>query len=209
MEYNQVLRLLIGTRIGERISAVQNLYSKLDKAQKVFTEKFCIHCKEGCGTCCEHFNPDITTAEAEYIAMGLIFQGNDKEVLDSLHSSDPDQGFCPLYRKDNPFHCSIYNLRPLICRLFGASVVHDKNGDPVVRNCKWNDGATVPSSDELRSNSDALVVMSDYGMQLEEMQPEDTSTYPLAEAVERAIYKIRFMMQLDDDHQPEPEPNAS
>ena len=49
--------------------------------------------------------------------------------------------------------------------------------------------------------------MGSYGMQMEALQPEDTATYPLLEALERAICKIRFFIQIESD--PEPEPNAS
>ncbi len=206
MDYDQVLRLLIGTRMGERLASIQQLYSRLDHEQARFKEHFCINCKEGCGTCCEHFNPDITTLEADYIAVGLIYAGRDEEVLRQLHEH-AGWDHCPLYRPDNPFHCSIYALRPLVCRLFGASAVKDKNGKPTFRNCRWNEHTHELSTEELESAPDSLVLMGDYGLQLDELQIEDTATYPLSEAIERSIYKIRFLIQLESD--PEPEPNAS
>lgn len=199
MQYEQALSILSGTQIGSRLAAINDIYSQLDTAQQNFTNKFCIHCKDGCGSCCQHFNPDITIAEAQYIAMGLIFDGTDQQIQHTLKSASPTQTFCPLYRPDNPFHCSIYHLRPLICRLFGASVIHDKNGDPAIRACKWNPYATMPSPATLKHNPQDLIFMSDYGIQLAELQPEDTSTYPLTEAVDQALSKIRFLMLLSSN----------
>ena len=207
MQLDQVLRILLGTSVGSHLCAIQSLYSKLDQAQRQFTKEMNIHCPEGCGECCENFFPDITNAEAEYLAMGVLLEQREDEVLKKLHSPENDHRSCPLYRKDNPYHCSVYGVRPLICRLFGASVVLDKNAKPSFRDCKWKaEKRTIPS-EELEKNRENLVVMGDYGMQLEELQVEDTATYPLDEALERAIYKIKFLLQLEDD--PEPEPNAS
>ena len=207
MEYDQVLRLLIGTRIGERLSSIQKLYADLDRAQKKFTDIFNVHCKEGCGSCCEHFYPDITNLEAEYMAFGLIFQEKDQEVLDMIRSIKEEPSSCPLYKKDSAYHCTVYGVRPLVCRLFGASVANNKEGRPVLRNCKWNPNVWNISTDELEKHEEDLVTMGSYGTQMEALQPEDTATYPLLEALERAICKIRFFIQIESD--PEPEPNAS
>ncbi len=207
MEYDQVLRLLIGTRIGERLSSIQRLYADLEHQQKRFTDTFNIHCKEGCGTCCEHFYPDITNLEAEYMAFGLIFQEKDQEVLDMIHSIKEEPKSCPLYRKDSAYHCTIYGIRPLICRLFGASASSGKDNRPVFANCRWNTGTHSITTEDLESHSDDVVTMGQYGTQMEALQPEDTATYPFLEALERAIYKIRYFIQIESD--PEPEPNAS
>lgn len=207
MEYDQILRLLIGTRLGERLSSIQKLFSQLETAQKRFQEVFCIGCTEGCGSCCEHFYPNITNLEAEYMALGLMFEGRDQQILDMIHITDKEPSSCPLYRKDTPYHCSCYAIRPLVCRLFGMAVSKDKEGRPAFRNCRWNERKIEISKENLELNRKVLVTMSDYGMELEYLQPGDPKTYPLLEALERAIYKIRFLIHMESD--PEPEPNAS
>ncbi len=206
MQLDQVLGIILGTSIGARLGALQKLYSRLDREQKAFTKELCIHCTDGCGKCCENYYPYITTAEAEYLAMGILFEEREEEVLKKLHSAQNDRKSCPLYRKDNPYHCSVYGVRPLICRLFGASATLYKNSKPVFRDCKWKDDKRQIATQELEKASN-LVIMGEYGVQLDEIQIEDTENYPLDEALERAIYKIKFLLQLDDD--PEPEPKAS
>ena len=206
MEFDQVLRLLIGTRIGERLSSIQKLYADLESAQKKFSEIFNIHCKEGCGSCCEHFYPYITNLEADYMAFGLIFQGKDQEVLNKIRSIKEEPQSCPMFIKDSPYHCIAYGVRPLLCRLFGTSAAKDKAGKPVFRNCRWKEEPEI-SPDELESKKESLVTVDTYGIQMEELQPEDPATYPMLEALERAICKIRFLIDIESD--PEPEPNAS
>ena len=44
---------------------------------------------------------------------------------------------CPLFNPDSPYHCSIYNGRAFICRLFGASSFRSRNGDKTWRPCKF------------------------------------------------------------------------
>lgn len=207
MQYDEVLRILLGTSTGVRLGEVQSLYSDLERAQRRFAKTYDISCPQGCGTCCEHFFPDITMAEAEYLAMGILFEGREDEVLEKLHSIK-DRSFCPLYRKDSPYHCTVYGVRPLICRLFGFSAVRDKNGHPAFGDCKWNTKKLNLRSDDLEKHSDDLAIMGDFGMAIEEIQPEDPATYPLDEALEKAILKIKFLLMLNNDD-PEPAPNAS
>ncbi len=207
MQLDQVLGILLGTSVGTHLCEIQRLYSQLDHTQRDFCNKLDIHCPSGCGKCCENFFPYITTAEAEYLAMGILFEQREEEVLKKLHSAENDHSSCPLYRKDNPYHCSVYGVRPLICRLFGAAAVRDKDGRPSFRDCKYKEQKQMLSAEKLESTGENLVIMGDYGMQLEELQTEDPDTYPLDEALERAIYKIKFLLQLDGN--PEPEPNAS
>ena len=126
MENDKILKELGGTNLAERLDIMKKLYEKLESAQNLFQEKFRIHCKEGCGTCCEHFNPDITPLESDYLAYGLILEGRDSDVLKLLHSESENPGGCPLYRKNSVFHCSVYKWRPMICRLFGASAVQPR-----------------------------------------------------------------------------------
>ncbi|MGP1507433.1 MAG: YkgJ family cysteine cluster protein [Sphaerochaeta sp.] len=210
MENDKILKELEGTNLAERLDIMKKLYEKLESAQNLFQEKFRIHCKEGCGTCCEHFNPDITPLESDYLAYGLILEGRDSDVLKLLHSESENPGGCPLYRKNSVFHCSVYKWRPMICRLFGASAVTAKDGHAAFRNCKWNTGTKEVSSSALEKNRDSVVIMGDYGRELNENQPGETDTLPLAQALENSIYKIRFLLMLKSyDETPAPEPQAS
>lgn len=131
------LKKLDNTLIKERIDKIIELYDKLEKKQKKFCETFNIHCISGCGECCKHFTPDITEAEALFLAYGLIKDGLDSEVLKTLELNK-NSSSCPLYNNDSIFHCSVYKYRPLVCRLFSSAATCDKNENIVYRKCKYN-----------------------------------------------------------------------
>ena len=135
---DEILKKLSDTSLYEKIKKIRNIYNRLEKKQISFCNEFNIHCKEGCGECCEHFTPDITEIEALFLAYGLIKENKDQDIINLLDSKEESDNYCPLYNKDSVYHCSVYKWRPLICRLFGASASKDKNGNPTFRKCKWN-----------------------------------------------------------------------
>ncbi|MBW1982404.1 MAG: YkgJ family cysteine cluster protein [Deltaproteobacteria bacterium] len=69
-------------------------------------------CTPGCHECCRSFGvPSQTKAEAERIKQFLLERGRKPQ---------PAQGTtCPYLTEEG---CSIYPVRPLICRLYGTSV---------------------------------------------------------------------------------------
>lgn len=200
MQKDEILKKLDGTITEERIIQVMKLYDKLEKKQEKFCDKFDIHCCEGCGSCCEHFTPDINEVEALFLAYGLIKENRDQEVLELLHSKNMDEEhYCPLYRENNPFHCSVYKYRPLICRLFGASASHDKEGKCVFKKCKFNSIGHDVDDETFKKHKSALVLMSDYGETINQIAPNDLDRELLPYALEKAIDKIRFYLELKDD----------
>lgn len=42
-----------------------------------------------------------------------------------------EEGRCPFFDPNSKYHCTIYNGRASICRLFGASGFRDKFGNEV------------------------------------------------------------------------------
>ena len=117
-----------------------------------------------------------------------------------MSQTDHDNPPCPLYGIDNKeHHCTVYPYRPLICRLFGAAASKSKDGHPVFRNCKWNDnpGLEIPSH-VLEEHKEYLVVMSDYGMRLEEEEINDTDTSMIYDALLRAVNKVDLILELNE-----------
>lgn len=199
MEEDELLKILNKTRIKEELLEMRTLYEELTLKQEKFLNDVCLHCTDGCGKCCEHFVPDVTAFEADFLAFGIIAQGKEDYVIDLMNNYDQTTGVCPLYDFNNKHHCMVYKWRPLICRLFGASASSDKNGTPVFRNCKWNTNIhDISSSDLLKS--DNLVVMSDYGNKLEEYEVGATETELINVALPKAIDKIKLMLMYEQDN---------
>lgn len=218
MKADDLYAKLHGTELGDRINAINTIYEDLEKDQKRFCDTFNITCKSGCGSCCENFVPDMTRVEAEYMALGLASEDRHQEALDIAANWKPETQTCPLYRSDTPFHCSVYRWRPLVCRLFGASAVKGKDGKPQFRHCKWNQVALELSTQELEAKPEDVVLMSDYGMRLEQCIVADNQRELLPQALGRATFELDMILRYASgseegdggmDVPPESHPSAS
>ena len=205
MQYNrlgkhekEIYKELENTELLDRLKRIRKVYEKLEKKQQKFASTFNITCKDGCGTCCEHFNPNITEVEAEFLAYGLIVEGRDQEIYDALQVFDDNAEYCPLYNKYDIYkHCTVYKWRPLVCRLFGYAASLDKDGNPVYRTCKYNDRNCDVSTEVLKKNKSSLVIMKDYGMMIEEIDSKKNRSNLLKEELLRAIDKVNYMIELE------------
>ncbi|MCQ2428455.1 MAG: YkgJ family cysteine cluster protein, partial [Clostridia bacterium] len=191
----KILKALEGTSLGGELAAVLKLKDMLDEKQKLFCRAFDMKCPEGCGSCCEHFMPDVTPMESDDLALGIIAMGRAEEAFSKIDAYRPGDK-CFFYNPDNPYHCTVYRWRPLVCRLFGASASENKEGRPAFKRCKWNPGSPEPSSAELEAKPDALVLMGEYGLMLDECGTGNTERLLIPEALGRSIDKIKFMLDL-------------
>jgi len=77
-------------------------------------------------------------SEAAYMAAWLL--ENQRDVALAVAEERfpfPADDHCQFYNQDSPYHCSIYNGRAFICRLFGASSSRSKEGKSVFKPCKF------------------------------------------------------------------------
>ena len=133
-----VLEKLEGTSVYETLLQMEAAYERIAKEQKQWYDAAKFYCPEGCGQCCEGFEPDLMEGEALYMAAWLIENQNDIALQIAQNKFPFDNGkTCPLFNPDSPYHCSIYNGRAFICRLFGASSFRSRNGDKTWRPCKF------------------------------------------------------------------------
>lgn len=173
---------------GERIRKLMSVYSLLEVEEDRFCRDFSLHCTQSCGECCRHYVPVLTEAEAGLAAYFIIKEGREEEILLRLSSSDSASGICPLYNPSSSRHCSFYEGRSMVCRLFGSSVSLDKNGEPSFRDCRWKkEKREIPSS-ELEKKRDEVPVMSIFG---EALEGEGESIYT---ALPKALDKIKLIL---------------
>ena len=134
-----VLEKLNGTSVYEALIQMEETYERIAYEQKEWYDAAKFVCPEGCGQCCEGFEPDLMEGEALYMAAWLIENQNDTAMQIAQNNFPFDNGAktCPLFNPDSPYHCSIYNGRAFICRLFGASSFRSRNGDKTWRPCKF------------------------------------------------------------------------
>ncbi len=193
-EIHELCDLLPGTFMADSWRSILELYDEARLASDRFQESFNVHCPEGCGTCCEHFVPELTEAEASLIAAYILLIKEDERLLERLLKHDGEAP-CPLYDANSPYHCTVYPARGLICRLFGACPSEDKNGLAVFRKCKYNEAQDTPnliSAQDFAHAAAPVSTMREFGVRLSSMTgPHDPQ--PLAAAVLAAISQLRFI----------------
>jgi Fe-S-cluster containining protein len=133
--------ILAGTRIGELIVQLDGVYRSIETAQCDWKRASPFQCASGCGQCCVDFEPDVLPVEATYLAVWMLRNQRERalSILDGTFVSprpDPERG-CPLFNPDNPYHCTVYGGRALICRLFAYTGDRGKDGTPRWKPCKF------------------------------------------------------------------------
>ncbi len=202
-----------GTYAGEGMAALARLYQQIEEETSLFCFEHGIACGPGCGTCCEHFMPDITALEARLVAAYLLLEKRDTSLMYRLvEFKEATTGPCPLYREDSPYHCSVYPVRPLICRLFGVCANGDKQGNGVFRRCRYNAEGSMPLYLEFGPD---VPVMQDYAYALRALDSSGAKDALLPKAILEQLEQLSFLSAMlsgqGDDSNPDdnPTPQAS
>ncbi|MGB4406039.1 MAG: YkgJ family cysteine cluster protein [Sphaerochaeta sp.] len=198
-----------GTYAGEGMASLAELYDQIEEETSRFCFEHSIACGPGCGACCEHFMPDITALEARLVAAYLLLIKKDPELTSKiLDARESTTGPCPLYRFDSPYHCSVYPVRPLICRLFGVCANGDKEGNGVFRRCRFNKEETMPL---LLNFGPEVPVMQDYAYALRALDSSATEVALLPKAILEQLEQLSFLTTMlscqDDNSNPDDTPN--
>lgn len=198
-----------GTYAGEGMEALASLYEQIEIETARFCTEHSIACGPGCGTCCEHFMPDITALEARMVAAYLLLVKKDTALIYKIaEAKKSETGPCPLYRFDSPYHCSVYPARPLVCRLFGVCANGDKEGNGVFRRCRYNAEATMPL--QLKFGPE-VPVMQDYAYALRALDSSANSVSLLPKAILEQLEQLSFLVSMltsqDDNSNPDDTPN--
>jgi len=112
------------------------LYAAVDAAAAALAVATGLACPSGCGACCETSPPHVTVGDVAPIAVDLVARGAAEPVLARIDAL-PERGACALYEPGRPAGgCTAYELRPVVCRLFGFAAVRDKHGAPHLAACR-------------------------------------------------------------------------
>ena len=180
-----------GTYAGEGMALLAGLYEQIERETTLFCTEYAIACGNGCGSCCEHFMPDITALEARLVAANLLLLKKGAHLVDSMADARKNtSGPCPLYSAESPFHCSVYPVRPLICRLFGACASGDKEGNGVFRRCRYNREETMPLH---LTFGPEVVVMQDYSYALRALDSSAAKVALLPDAILEQMEQLSFL----------------
>jgi uncharacterized protein len=197
------------------VASVADIYARLGSEQLAFLAGAAergapLSCPARCGSCCEGFVPDLLPAEAEFLAAWLLDKepGLAREAAAWTPATRSSAPPCPFLRLEDPSaHCSIYPARPLVCRLFAAAGVRDKEGRTSFRPCSRMELAGYPS---VGSERPSIVgaelerqfgaeppVMTDHAARLVALCPSDATERALiVEALPAALAKLSLHLSL-------------
>lgn len=130
-----------GSNTSELLNKMDEIYVHIEQTQKKWREVSPYPCPDGCGTCCVDFEPDVLEIEALYLGAWMLFHQRERAesiVYNTFVSPRNDGGRgCYLFDPVNPYHCTVYGGRPLICRLFGYSGDRGNDGRIRMKFCRF------------------------------------------------------------------------
>jgi uncharacterized protein len=202
-----------GSSLERVVAAVGAVYAKIEEDQRAFLASAAergvpLLCPPGCGSCCEPFVPDVLPVEAAYAASWILEHKPELAREIALWKDRRESPPCPLLAKtDEGLRCSIYPARFLICRLFGASGVRDKEGKAAFRPCahmpvpgpKSVDGENrVMTGEEIAETFGSTPpVMADYATQIVGLSPsEGGERHSVYEALPLALVRVGLCLSL-------------
>lgn len=222
-EIAPILEKLRGTEEYDILVEMDAVYSRIEEKQREWFEKSKFTCPQGCGKCCEHFEPDLLESEALYMAAWLLC--NKPEVAHNVAEGKFNGlddgtaiGHCPFFREDIlgtdlPGHCTIYGGRASICRLFGAAGFRDKYGNEVWKPCKFYPAEELAAvktlsgepilhrqytAEEVKNLFGVLPpVMSDMMEQEETFTPDDDSSTLIHDILPKYIQRLMWIVDLN------------
>ncbi len=101
--------------------------SQFDAKLECFFNKYSeyIYCKKGCCYCCQEGDYPISELELQYLMQGYINLDNSKKLSIQENITNIKKGKqCPFLLNNE---CSIYDYRPIICRVHGLAYLLENN----------------------------------------------------------------------------------
>lgn len=216
-----ILEKLEGTSVYDVLVNMEEAYEHISEEQGSWYNKAKFTCPSGCGQCCENFEPDLFECEALYMAAWML--ENQREVaLQIAEGKFPFEKAkgCQLFNPDSPYHCTIYQGRAFICRLFGAASSYSKDGRKSWKPCKFYPSSvlashTPPLEHRQYSEEEALNVlgsvppaMSDLMQSALSFIPDSERTVLIRDILPATIKKLMWLMNMNGNDNPNGTPNA-
>jgi uncharacterized protein len=180
--------------ISQKVQAIEEVFTLLDHEMSKFQGWSGLHCKIGCGKCCNKADIEATVLEFLPFAHHVYHLNQSAEWLARLeqHSGDLCLFFEPT--KAGAGLCQEYPFRGLICRLFGFSARTNKYSKKEFISCQTikteQPGAYAQTLAGVAEGG-FVPVMNHYYMRLHAIDPDLTHKfYPINEAIRLAIETV-------------------
>ncbi len=107
--------------IPKTIRTIKQLYQEIETKNQIFKKVTGLNCIPGCGDCCNRFEPYITVLEGLILANYFEEQPQTYQRFLARPNNHDSDILCPFYNSNQDYHCGIYEVRPMICRLYSFS----------------------------------------------------------------------------------------
>ena len=180
---------------NRKVNLVIESFKELDSKINNFKNETGLKCKLACGECCLYPRIHATILEFIPYAHKMIVQGKAFELLEELKKKELGSSTCIIYRASRQIsshgHCSEYENRGLICRLFGFSANLQKNGIPGMITCsiiKSNHPDFLKNPETILAYSENLPIASEYYFKLQSIDLSlSLRTFPINIAIRKAL----------------------
>ncbi len=162
-----------------------------------------LDCISGCGKCC--FNSEVYCSPIELLplAMELLKRGEAQKVYDQCDTIEDKRCFFLVVDNAEKYHgkCGEYQHRPLVCRAFGVSARHGKNGQVDFSVCQVikenKSGEFQAMLSKLASNELQDMPFIDYAKnQLASLDPRFLEReYPINQSLKIMLEKVLLLAQ--------------
>ena len=211
-EVEEIISKIQGTHEAEIIAAVAEKYRNISEKQGEWYDKSHFLCPEACGECCRNFEPDLLECEALYMAAWLIQHQPEiaKDVAEN-HFPFPRDRACQFWNENEAYHCSIYEGRPFICRLFGACGNRGKNEETVFKPCKFYPAEKLVAYNPLlkhrqysQRETEQIFgtlppVMSDLMEDTISLNPDNMKTSVIREILPKTIQRLLWIISMNQE----------
>lgn len=176
------------------LAALRAYYGRLDGRTAGFRSAG-LCCARGCGLCCETGDPEITAFEALPLAMHILSDSGLLARYEAYRRSGAAKP-CFFYDAAADYGCTVYAIRPMICRMFGYAGGRDKHGRPRFVPC-----ARMENANRTYRPDDAPVFQDLHYELLSFAPPELARVQAFADALAEAVDREGMRRELRDPKQ--------
>lgn len=194
-------RRYLSDRDLEKIESIWEVFREVEAASDAFRTLTGVRCPDRCGECCTRSKVEASTLEMMPLAMDLWEKGEAEFWLEKIAGS-AESTACVFYKAEpeNPLRgrCGIYEMRPLVCRLFGFFMARNKHGQLVYTGCrviKQKDPEMHRKAVELLSMEQHLSAYTDFAIRTVGLD-SGAATMPVNKAASAALLKVGYRLEL-------------
>jgi Fe-S-cluster containining protein len=181
----------------KKIRKVEQVFRQLDKETQKFAQQSKLKCLTNCNLCCLKKGLEANVLEFLPFAYYLVKNNLHEEAL-ALLETEPEHciNLAKTQAEGVTAGCSVYEHRGLICRLFGFSAVHDKNGKLSVYTCahmKTEFNQEFKLASEKINSGMGIPQVADYYYRIYFIDSQMANDYnPINVSIRKAIEKVAY-----------------